>query len=100
MESVWYYARGGAQTGPVSFDDLKAAVAAGKIGVEDLIWKEGTAEWIPARAVAGLLPTPPAPPPTPAAIPPAPPRAAMPAAPARFPPRGGPEALPLADEAT
>jgi hypothetical protein len=96
MESVWYYARGGAQTGPVSFDDLKAAVAAGKLGAEDLVWKEGTADWIPARAVAGLFPMP-APPPTPAAIAPAPPRAP---APSRFPSRGPAEALPLADEAT
>ena len=47
MESVWYYARGGAQTGPVSFDDLKAAIKAGQLGRDDLVWKEGTADWVP-----------------------------------------------------
>ena len=42
MESVWYYAHDGAQTGPVSFGDLSAAVASGQLGAEDLVWKEGT----------------------------------------------------------
>ena len=101
MESVWYYARGGAQTGPVSFGDLKAAVATGQLGAEDLVWKEGTADWVAARTIAGLIGTPPAASPAPAATPPIPPQR-TPAAP--FPPRsavrGALEPLPLADEAT
>ena len=45
MESVWYYAHDGAQTGPVSFGDLRAAVASGQLVAEDLVWKEGTVDW-------------------------------------------------------
>jgi GYF domain 2 len=55
MESVWYYARDGAQTGPVSFDDLKKAIGAGQIGPEDLVWREGTPDWMPAKSVPGLF---------------------------------------------
>jgi hypothetical protein len=100
MESVWYYARGGAQTGPVSFGDLKTAAASGQLGAEDLVWREGTAEWVPARTVAGLFPAPAAPP---AAIPnpPPPPRMPAPAVlPGRTSRREALESLPLADEAT
>lgn len=60
---VWYYVRGGVQTGPVSFDELKAAAAAGKFTPNDLVWKEGTADWVAAHTVAGLFPGPPPPPP-------------------------------------
>ena len=76
MESVWYYARDGAQLGPVSFDDLKAAAAGGQLRPDDLVWKEGTADWVPARTVAGLIAVaaaPPAPPSYPVAPPVAPP---------------------------
>jgi MFS family permease len=90
MESVWYYAHDGAQTGPVSFGDLRAAVASGQLGAEDLVWKEGTVDWVPARSVAGLFPT---------TVPTIPPPPARPPAPARVPARGA-DSLPLADEAT
>ena len=90
MESVWYYAHDGAQTGPVSFGDLRAAVASGQLGSEDLVWKEGTVDWVPARSVAGLFPT---------TVPSVPQPPARPPAPPRVPARGA-ESLPLADEAT
>jgi hypothetical protein len=93
MELVWYYAHDGAQTGPVSFGDLRAAVASGQLGPEDLVWKEGTVDWVPARSVAGLFPTV-----VPAAAPPAR-QPAPPPPPARSPSRGA-ELLPLADDAT
>jgi hypothetical protein len=91
MESVWYYAHGGAQTGPVSFGDLRAAVASGQLSAEDLVWKEGTADWVPAKSVAGLFPTVVPASPPPAARPPAPPT--RPPAPARA--ARGAEPLPL-----
>src|SRR5215471_11462439 len=72
MESVWYYAREGAQTGPVSFDELKKVVGAGQIGPEDLVWKEGTPDWMPAKTIPGLFATPAPSPPPAAAAPPAP----------------------------
>jgi hypothetical protein len=78
MESVWYYAREGAQTGPASFDDLMAAVATGRLAPDDLVWKEGTTDWVAARNVVGLFPTPDSPPRAP--LPPAqPPRMPAPA---------------------
>src|SRR5262245_16691575 len=91
MESLWYYVRDGAQTGPVSFDELKVVAASGQIAAGDLVWQEGTPDWVPARSVAGLFPGP-SPPPQP----PQPPRQPPP------PPSGtglggSREALPLAD---
>ncbi len=66
MEAVWYYVVNGSQTGPVSFAELKAVAASGKLSPHDLVWQEGTPDWVPASSVAGLLtpkpPTPPAPP--------------------------------------
>ena len=51
----WYYARGNKQMGPVSSVDLKRMAAAGEIHPEDLVWREGMAEWTPARNVRGLF---------------------------------------------
>jgi hypothetical protein len=101
MVAVWYYARGGAQTGPVSFDELKAAVAAGQLAREDLVWKEGTADWVPAQHVAGLFPASPADPPLSATQPIPPPRlpgAAPAPAPAAAPAAAG-APLSIYDEA-
>ncbi len=71
MESVWYYVVNGAQTGPVSLAELKDAAATGKLAPADLVWQEGTADWVPARTVAGMFPA--APPPPPRVAPPLPP---------------------------
>ncbi|MBA4066040.1 MAG: hypothetical protein C0501_20435 [Isosphaera sp.] len=59
MDRMWYYARNGAQTGPLSFDALKAAAAAGQLAPTDLVWQEGTADWVKARTVPGLFVGPP-----------------------------------------
>ncbi len=75
--SVWYYVVDGAQVGPVELADLRAAVATGKVGPADLVWQDGTPDWVPARTVSGLFPpTPPAPvAPTPPSLTPAAPAA-------------------------
>lgn len=65
MESVWYYVVNGSQTGPVTMAELKAAATVGKLSPTDLVWQEGTADWVPARTVAGLFPSAPPPPPRP-----------------------------------
>jgi hypothetical protein len=72
MEPVWYYVRGGKQTGPVSFEELKSAAASGQIAPGDLVWQEGTADWIAARTVSGLFAGPPIPSATHAGGPPVP----------------------------
>jgi len=58
----WYYAKGGAQLGPVEESELKAKISAGEVGPGDLVWREGMDDWTPAVQVAELvaLPTQPA----------------------------------------
>ena len=64
----WYLLEDGRQVGPFSPEQLAAAVAAGTVTTETLMWTEGLDEWIPASAVGGLFPAAaveqPAPPPT------------------------------------
>jgi hypothetical protein len=67
MDPAWYYVRDGVQTGPVSFEEMKSAAAAGRLSPADLVWQEGTADWVPARTVPGLFAGAGAPPPLPAA---------------------------------
>ena len=65
MEALWYYVLDGKQIGPVSFEELKSTASSGQIALGDLVWQEGTADWVPARSVPGLFAGPPAPPPRP-----------------------------------
>lgn len=58
MSSQWYYTERGQQRGPVSGEELKSRAASGSLCPDDLVWKEGMAEWAPARKVRGLLITP------------------------------------------
>ena len=51
----WYFARGNKQMGPVSAVDLKRLAAAGELLPDDLVWREGLAEWTKARNVRGLF---------------------------------------------
>jgi TM2 domain-containing membrane protein YozV len=56
MASEWYYSHGGQRLGPVSSEQLKDLAAAGKLGPDDLVWKEGMDDWVPAGKVKKLLP--------------------------------------------
>jgi hypothetical protein len=51
----WYYAQGDKQQGPVSPAEVKSLADAGKLLPDDLVWREGMEEWIPARKVKGLF---------------------------------------------
>jgi hypothetical protein len=73
----WYYSVGGQRSGPVTGADLKQLAQAGKLGPDDLVWKDGMPEWRPAAKVKGLLPPPP-------------PRTGPP----DLPPAGGPPPIP------
>jgi uncharacterized protein DUF4339/uncharacterized protein DUF4190 len=53
---MWYYRRGEAQLGPVSWEDLVNAARAGGLGSGDLVWTDGMAQWQPAATIPGLLP--------------------------------------------
>ncbi|MDB5330054.1 MAG: hypothetical protein JWP03_1205 [Phycisphaerales bacterium] len=52
--AVWYYSIDGAQSGPCEEAQVKALVGSGKIKADDLVWKEGTADWVPAGTVVEL----------------------------------------------
>ncbi|HQE28034.1 MAG TPA: AIM24 family protein, partial [Phycisphaerae bacterium] len=51
----WYYAKGNQQLGPVTTQELQAMAADGRLSPEDLVWKEGLADWTPAGRVQGLF---------------------------------------------
>jgi len=80
MEPVWYYVRDGVQTGPMSFEELQAAAVGGAFAPTDLVWQEGTPDWVAAEMVYGLFDGP-----RPAALPSRPALAPVPAAPAKRP---------------
>jgi GYF domain 2/Bacterial protein of unknown function (DUF898) len=52
----WYFMRGDQQGGPVPAARLKELATAGRLQPDDLVWKEGMAEWVPARTIKGLFP--------------------------------------------
>jgi hypothetical protein len=65
MGADYHYSRDGQTFGPVSVEQLRELAARGQLGGNDLIWKEGMAEWVPAARFKGLIPAAPA---VPAAI--------------------------------
>ncbi len=66
----YYYSREGQRFGPVPGEQLKQLAAAGQLAPNDLIWKEGMANWIQAARVKGLFPVAaPQPPDVPASAP-------------------------------
>jgi hypothetical protein len=81
---LWYYLRGGAQLGPVSWEDLVKAARTGNLAPGDLVWTEGMAQWQPAASIPGLIAQQPVPPPM-YGTPPVPPGYAPARAPVRPP---------------
>ena len=54
-DSVWYYARGEQEKGPITTVQIKALAGAGKLHRDDFVWKEGMENWAPAGEVSGLF---------------------------------------------
>jgi hypothetical protein len=53
---IWYYTCEGERIGPVGFAELRAMAAASSLDPRlDMVWKQGSAEWIPAGQVDGLF---------------------------------------------
>jgi uncharacterized membrane protein len=50
---IWFYAENGEQKGPVSEDELKQLFSYGGKNADDLVWKEGMAEWASFASVFG-----------------------------------------------
>ena len=53
-EANWFWAKDGQQNGPVEGGAIAKLVADATLGADDLIWKEGMAEWIPVSRVPAL----------------------------------------------
>jgi hypothetical protein len=47
--TAWYYVRGAERLGPVDVNEMRALAARGELSVDDLVWTDGMAEWVPAR---------------------------------------------------
>ncbi|MDA7887845.1 GYF domain-containing protein [Akkermansiaceae bacterium] len=48
----WYYGKEGQQYGPIDETALRAKIATGEIGKNDLIWSEGMVEWTPLNQIS------------------------------------------------
>lgn len=51
----WYYAKNNKRCGPVSAPEMKRLAQTGELRPEDLVWREGVEDWMPARKVKGLF---------------------------------------------
>ena len=60
----WFTARDRQQAGPFDEATIRQRIDAGLLGRDDLVWRDGMPEWLPARR-AGLFPAA-VPPPLPA----------------------------------
>ena len=50
----WYYSQGGNQQGPVPAEVLRQKLASGEVAAQDMVWREGMANWQPASNVPEL----------------------------------------------
>jgi hypothetical protein len=55
MADRWYYMQGRERQGPVSFPRLQTLAKEGWLTPDDLVWKDGTPDWVPAGQVHGLF---------------------------------------------
>ena len=72
MNEQWYISRGQGEEGPVSSARLKQLASTGVLSADDLVWKEGMSQWVPARQVKQLFTSHSGAPPRPSLPPPLP----------------------------
>ncbi len=67
MNAEWHYSQNGHRLGPVTLTQLQQLLQSNSLGKNDLVWKPGMTDWVPAGSVQELLPldAEPAPPPLP-----------------------------------
>lgn len=49
QSATWYYSTGKDPSGPVTVDDMRGLIAAGRINADTLVWREGLPNWITLR---------------------------------------------------
>ncbi|HZK80642.1 MAG TPA: GYF domain-containing protein [Humisphaera sp.] len=54
----WFFSKDGQQQGPVTAADLKQMAASGQLRPDDLVWKDGMAQWAKASQLKGVFATP------------------------------------------
>ncbi len=50
--STWHYMKNGAQTGPVTVDEIRSLLSSGALNSDALVWREGLAGWVPANSLS------------------------------------------------
>lgn len=55
MGAEWYYSQGGQKKGPVDSQQLRQLAKSGELHPDDLLWKDGMAEWKPAKEAKKLF---------------------------------------------
>ncbi len=53
---IWYYAKAGRRYGPTTRDAIEELYREGKLKAGDLVWEQGTPEWLEAGAVLETAP--------------------------------------------
>lgn len=82
----WHHSKGGQKLGPFTDSQFRQMASAGLVQADDLVWREGTASWVAASSVEGLLPKKSAePPPLPVKPPPSSEPPPLPVAPPPMP---------------
>lgn len=55
MSAQWYHGDQGRQQGPVSEEEMRAMIAAGQVGPQTMVWREGLPAWQPLSACPELV---------------------------------------------
>ncbi len=56
--STWYVAENGQSIGPLTAEDIRSGLAAGKYSDQTMVWRDGFADWQPIAQVAELTAAP------------------------------------------
>jgi hypothetical protein len=54
-EAIWYFADGDEERGPVTEAQIRTLIGTGNLKPDDLVWREGMDDWLPAAEVPGLF---------------------------------------------
>jgi hypothetical protein len=54
-EAIWYFADGDEERGPITEAQIRTLIGTGNLKPDDLVWREGLEDWMPAGDVPGLF---------------------------------------------